>query len=98
MIYSNQFEALRYIFLNHPKLKEQVNGPYVINFEGQILDVKSLKSLARKWTFNERFLLHLALNLFDLEDVKVDLSRINRLNEKERDIALTAIRIRFDLI
>lgn len=97
MFYNSQYHALRYIFVNHPKLKKLIGGPY-INLEGQLIDVNSLKALARKWTFNERFLLDLALNLFEVDGTKVDLSRINRLNEKQREIALTAIRIRFDFI
>ena len=98
MIYNNQLEALKYIFLNHEKLREEVERGELVDLDSQIIRYNELREMARKWTINERFLLHLALNLFDFCCVKVDLSRINRLNEKERDIALTAIRIRFDLI
>ena len=98
MIYNNELEALKYIFLNHEKLRKEVESGELVNLESQIIRSHALREKARKWTISERFLLHLALNLFNFCCVKVDLSRIDRLNEKERDIALTAIRIRFDLI
>lgn len=98
MIYNNQLEALKYIFLNHEKLRKEIEIGELVNLESQIIRYNLLREKSRKWSVNERFLLHLALNLFDFCCIKVDMSRIDRLSENERDIALTAIRIRFDLI
>lgn len=99
MMYNNRLEALKYVFTRHEKLKEEIEKGELVNLDEQIIYAAALRDKARKWSLDERFLLYLALNLYcDISDIKIDLSRIERLDASKRDIALAAIRIRFDLI
>lgn len=94
-IYDECQEALLYIF-SQPNIEKLVCNHGDV--ETQILDLQALKCVSRNWSKDESYLIRLALNLFGVESIKVDLNRIDKLSKENHEIALTAIRIRYHLI
>lgn len=85
--------SLLHIFKNHDKLQKYLTSPYV-DFVERSIRGKSLKQLAKPWSESERFMLDLALHLFN-ESFKVNLSDMDYLDSRNKQIALKAIQIRF---
>jgi len=81
-----------HIFMNCPKLQEY-SATY-IDFDERSINSEGLKRAARPWSNSERFMLNLALHLFN-EDNKVNLSDMDYLDPMNRKIALKAIQMRF---
>lgn len=81
-----------HIFLNNPKLQRYV-APY-INFNECTINAEGLKRASRPWSDSEKFMLNLALHLFN-ERYKVNLSDMDYLDTNNRQIALKAIQMRF---
>lgn len=91
---NNQYlDALLYIFKNHSKLENYFTEEYV-NVESQILHIEKLKQLSKTWSTNEKFMLDLALNLFGIQG-KIDLNMIDYLDQDNKQIAIEALKIRF---
>lgn len=86
------WRGLLYIFINNSKLQRFLTTH--IDFEGLTIDVAGLKKISRPWSISERFMLNLALNLFN-EQYKVNLSDMDYLDQNNRQIALKAIQMRF---
>jgi hypothetical protein len=81
-----------HIFMNNPKLQHYVAS--YIDFEDCTINADGLKRLARPWSDSEKFMLNLALHLFN-ERNKVNLSDMDYLDTNNRQIALKAIQMRF---
>lgn len=81
-----------YIFSNNTKLQRYIATH--ICFETLTINAAGLKRISRPWSESERFMLNLALHLFN-ESYKVNLSDMDYLDSKNREIALKAIRLRF---
>lgn len=85
--------SIIHLFSNHSKLKTVFNTKY---FDLEIGEIKvtSLKRLASPWSQSEKFMLNLALHLFN-ERNKVNLSDMDYLDDYNKKLALEAISIRF---
>ncbi|MBU5670276.1 hypothetical protein KQJ23_00390 [Paenibacillus sp. MSJ-6] len=81
-----------HIFTNNPKLQRYAAS--YIDFEECTINAEGLKRIARPWSDSERFMLNLALHLFN-ERYKVNLSDMDYLDTNNRQIALKAIQMRF---
>lgn len=90
-IYSEHNEALNYV-LTQQHVKELVCD------SDNELNLHLVKDLLKEWRKDESFLLRLAFSLYGIEGIKVDLNRIEKLSQSNREIALMAIRIRYHLI
>lgn len=81
------------IFSRHSKLRSFLNTKY-FDLDGGSVKVEELKKVSRPWSNSERFMLHLALHLFN-ERNKVNLSDMDMLDPSNKQLALDAIRYRF---
>lgn len=81
-----------YIFVGNAKLQQCIAS--YIDFDACTIDAAGLKRISRPWGTSERFMLNLALHLFN-ERYKVNLSDMDYLDQKNKEIALKAIRLRF---
>ncbi|MDP4095445.1 hypothetical protein OIN60_01390 [Paenibacillus sp. P96] len=81
-----------YIFTECEKLQRYV-GTY-IDFEEYTIDSVGLKRISKPWSESEKFMLNLALHLFN-EKNNVNLSGMDYLDSNNKAIALKAIQLRF---
>ncbi|MFB4326030.1 hypothetical protein RB298_27270 [Priestia sp. BR_2] len=87
------WSSMLYLFRNHPKLKQYLTTKY-FDIPGGIVHVRKLKELAKPWSSSEKFLLDLALHLFNPIH-KVDLSGMDRLDDINTKLVIDALQIRF---
>ncbi len=87
------WRGLLHIFMNHAKLKQYLSADY-IDFNELTVKVDKLKKASRGWSTSEKFMLALALHLYNGRN-KVDMSEADRLDEKNTEIALKALRLRY---
>lgn len=87
------WRGLLYIFMNHNKLKQYLN-PEFVDFEELTVKVDKLKKVSKPWSTSEKFMLALALHLYNGRN-KVDMSEADRLDDKNTEIALKALRLRY---
>ncbi|MNK84428.1 hypothetical protein D3C87_1042760 [compost metagenome] len=83
-----------HLFVKHCKLQRYLTTKY-FDFEEETIDVAALKRLARPWSQSERFILHLALHLFNENLAKVNLSDMDCLDDLNKQLVLVALRLRF---
>ncbi len=81
-----------YIFLNQHKLQKFLITHF--DFEECSIDIEGLKRASRGWSSSEKFMLALALHLFN-ERNKVNLSDMDLLDSYNTQIAIKAIQMRF---
>jgi hypothetical protein len=81
-----------HIFTQNAKLQRYIASH--IDFDVRTINASGLKRISRPWSQSERFMLNLALHLFN-ESHKVNLSDMDYLDANNREIALKAIRLRF---
>jgi hypothetical protein len=81
-----------HIFSNNPKLQRYVASH--IDFETRTINTSGLIRASRPWSRSEKFMLRLALHLFN-EEYSCNLSDMDYLDPNNREIALKAIRLRF---
>lgn len=91
--FDRYWESLLYLFKNHPKLSQYLTNKYV-DIPGATVHVRKLKEAAKPWSTSEKFILDLALHLFNHSN-KVDMSGMDRLDDKNKRLAFDALRIRF---
>lgn len=90
-----RWSAVIYLLIHHPQRKK-LNT--IVDFEHQRIHAGELekKLTSENWSFVERYLLAIALYLYD--DVRyanqVDFSRFHELSESDQQIILNAIEIR----
>lgn len=87
------WRGLFYLFVNHPKLQQYFTTQY-IDLEEGIIKAAALKKIAAPWSQSERFMLSLALHLYN-EDHKVNLHDMDYLDVKNKGLVMEAIRLRF---
>ncbi|AYB47677.1 hypothetical protein [Paenibacillus lautus] len=81
-----------YIFLNNNKLQKLLLTHF--DFHECSIDIEGLKRSSRNWSTSEKFMLSLALHLFN-ERNKINLSDMDILDPSNTKIALKAIQMRF---
>lgn len=82
-----------HLFNNHYKLQSYFNTKY-FDFEEGTIKIAPLKKVAGPWSESEKFMLNLALHLFN-ERNKVNLSDMDYLDDCNTKLALEAIAMRF---
>jgi hypothetical protein len=82
-----------HLFTNHSKLQRYL-VPEHFNFEENTVNAKKLKQVAKPWSQSERFMLDLALHLYN-EQHKVNLSDMDYLDSSNKGLAFEALRLRF---
>lgn len=87
------WKGVIHLFTNSAKLNSVFNTKYFDMKNGSI-KVLALKRLAAPWSQSEKFLLYLALHLYN-ESTKVNLSDMDSLDEYNKKIAMEAIKMRF---
>ena len=85
--------ALLHIFKNHGKLLPLLTTKY-FDVDNQIVHIRKLRELSKPWSESEKFMLDLALHLFNQRN-KVNLSGMDHLDFYNMNLAIEAIRIRF---
>lgn len=85
--------GLLYIFTNHSKLKQFLKPEYV-DFDELTVHVNKLKKASKGWSTSERFMLDVALHLFNGRN-KFDMSEADRLDNNNTEIMLKALRMRY---
>lgn len=81
-----------YIFIANAKLQQFISS--YIDFETRSIDAAGLLRISKPWGRSEKFMLRLALHLFN-ENYSFNLSDMDYLDQKNMEIALKAIRLRF---
>ncbi len=87
------WRGLLFLFQKHSKLKGVFTTKYFNMQEGTV-KVASLKRNAAPWSGSEKFMLNLALHLFN-ENNKVNLSDMDYLDSNNKILAFEAIRLRY---
>lgn len=82
-----------HLFQNNAKLNQFFNTKYFDLEEGTI-KITSLKRMAAPWSHSEKFMLNLALHLFN-EKNKVNLSDMDYLDPYNQKLAFEAMKMRF---
>lgn len=82
-----------HLFKNHSKLQSCFTTKY-FDLKAETIKIATLKKTAAPWSSSEKFMLNLALHLFN-ERNKVNLSDMDCLDNYNKKLALEAIQIRF---
>jgi hypothetical protein len=85
--------ALLYIFQNTPRLEPLFTTRYMDPKHG-VVHVTKLRAASKGWSQSEKFMLNLALHLYD-ESNKVNISDMDYLDYNHKQVAFEALRIRF---
>lgn len=87
------WRGLLFLFSTHAKLQKYFNTKF-FDLETGDVDTETLKNISRPWSNSERFMLDLALHMYN-EDNEVNLSDMDYLDTTNKELALSAIRYRF---
>jgi hypothetical protein len=87
------WRGMLYLFSEHHKLNRYFTTEY-FDFDSGIVKVKLLKEKSKPWSDSEKFMLDLALHLFNPTN-KVDLSGMDFLDEQNVQLAIEAIQMRY---
>lgn len=82
-----------YLFVEQPALNRLFNSRY-FDFESGIVEIEAMKRAARSWSPSEKFMLNLAIHLFN-ERNKVNLSDMDYLDPTNKQLAFKAMQLRF---
>ncbi|WP_044480479.1 hypothetical protein [Paenibacillus antibioticophila] len=82
-----------HIFLESDRLRQFVATH--IDFDARTINTGGLKRISRPWSQSERFMLNLALHLFNEQHKLSNLSDMDYLDSNNKRIALEAIKLRF---
>lgn len=93
LLQDRYWRGLLFIFTNHNKLKQFLT-PDFVDFEELTVKVDKLKRASRGWSTSEKFMLSLALHLYNGRN-KVDMSDADRLDDYNTELALKALRLRY---
>lgn len=93
-LYQDRYwKPIFHLFKNHMKLNQYFNTKYFDLEEGTI-KITSLKRASAPWSHSEKFMLNLALHLFN-EKNKVNLSDMDYLDSYNQKLAFEAMKMRF---
>ncbi|GAB6990882.1 hypothetical protein [Paenibacillus pini] len=87
------WSSMLYLFSHHNKLSRYMNSDY-IDIPAGTVNIPKLKQVAKPWSNSEKFMLNLALHLFN-ERNKVNLSDMDHLDANNSKLAFNAMQIRF---
>lgn len=90
---NRHWRGVIYLFQNHPKLQQYFNTKY-FDLDSERVKVQALKREAKPWSDSEKFMLNLALHLFN-DANKVDLGQMDYLDQNNTRLALKAIELRY---
>lgn len=93
LLKSRRWRSMIFLFQNHSKLQQYFTTKY-FDLEAERVSIRALKQLAKPWSDSERFMLDLALHLFN-DSNKVDLGRMDYLDQNNSRLALKAIELRY---
>ena len=93
LLTDRHWAALIHLFSNHYKLESVFTTKY-FDMENVEVKAQSLKRTAAPWSQSEKFMLNLALHLFN-ESNKVNLGDMDYLDVENRKLAFEAMEIRF---
>jgi hypothetical protein len=82
-----------HLFLNNAKLNRCLTTQY-FNVEDGTIKATALKKLAKPWSQSEKFMLNLALHMYN-EQHKVNLSDMDYLDSNNRALVFEALRKRY---
>jgi hypothetical protein len=87
------WKGVIHLFSNNGKLKQVFTTKY-FDLEVGLIKISSLKKVSAAWSQSEKFLLNLALHLYN-ESNKVNLSDMDYLDDYNKKLAMEAIALRF---
>ncbi|MEN2465941.1 hypothetical protein [Ornithinibacillus sp. JPR2-1] len=87
------WKGLIHLFQNHYKLKTLFTTKY-FDFQNGLIKTVALKRAAAPWSQSEKFMLYLALHLYN-ENNKVNLSDLDYLDDHNKKIAFEAMKFRY---
>ncbi|MBO0962376.1 hypothetical protein J1P26_21975 [Neobacillus sp. MM2021_6] len=87
------WKGVIHLFSNNWKLKGVFTTKY-FNLENGEIRIMALKRTAAPWSKSEKFMLNLALHLYN-ESNKVNLSDMDYLDGYNKKLAMEAIKLRF---
>lgn len=89
------WKPVLYLFKHHPKLNACFTTKY-FDLKGESIYVSKLKYASRPWSQSEKFMLNLALHLFnDNNKLPNGLSEMSYLDDSNKALAMKAISLRF---
>lgn len=89
---NKHWRSMLHLFHHHDKLQDYIN---FVDIERYIVNVSRLKAISKPWSKSEKFMLALALHFFDPRN-KIDLYDIEYLDRDNRQLAIEAIRLRYE--
>lgn len=87
------WKGVIHLFQNHYKLQNLFTTKY-FDLEIGTIKITALKRAASKWSESEKFMLNLALHLYN-ESNKINLSDMDYLDDYNKRLAIEAITLRF---
>ncbi|MGG3800636.1 hypothetical protein [Metabacillus fastidiosus] len=87
------WKPILYLFKNHYRLSQCFNKKY-FDLENGEIKISSLKRASAPWSNTEKFMLSLALHLYN-ERHKVNLSDMDYLDQTNLKLAFEAMEMRF---
>ncbi|KAB2335898.1 hypothetical protein F7732_00295 [Bacillus mesophilum] len=87
------WRAVIYLFKNNAKLQSVFTTKY-FDLEAGTIKITALKRNAAPWSSSEKFMLNLALHLFN-QNNKLNLSDMDLLDDHNKKLAMEAIKLRF---
>lgn len=88
------WKATLHLFAKHTLLQRYFTTKF-FDFEEETIDSAALKRLSRPWSQSEKFMLNLALHLFNERLAKVNLSHMDYLDEINKQLVIEALKLRF---
>lgn len=96
LLQNRHWKPLVFLFSEHPKLSTLFNSKY-IDLEREQVRVKALRAAARGWSHAEKFMLNLALHLYNASNrLPNGLDDMDYLDSANTQLAIKAIRMRYD--
>ncbi|SMQ75786.1 hypothetical protein SAMN05444673_2544 [Bacillus sp. OV166] len=87
------WKGVIHLFQNSSKLKSLFTTKY-FDLENGSIKITALKRAAAPWSQSEKFMLNLALHLYN-DSNKVNLSEMDYLDDYNKKLAMEAITLRF---
>lgn len=88
------WRATLYLFVNQPTLRRCLTSKY-FDLQGGIIKSAALKNLSKPWSPSEKFMLYLALHLFNANLAKINLADMDHLDSNNKALVHEALKIRF---
>lgn len=85
--------SLLFLFKENAKLNGYLTTKY-FDLENRVIHISKLREVSKPWSNSEKFMLDLALHLFNQRN-KINLASMDSLDPYNLNLAIEAIRIRF---